>query len=929
MTASQPTGPGERRGVEVRSVDGDGSERLGHDLDWLMTCFAEVLAEVGHADLVGRLPFVGAGAQRDDDILSAADRFAQASSIAFNLLNLAEESSAAQARRDRETELGPSHERGLWGQILHDLRSRGIPDREIAGTLRDIAVEPVLTAHPTEAKRATVLEHYRELYLLLVRHGQSGWTPLEQRAIRDDVKTMLELLWRTGDIFLDKPDVPSELRNVIYYLRRVFPAVLRELDRRLEAVLEESGVVSTLPAGDRYLPRLAFGTWVGGDRDGHPLVTAGVTHDALHELRVNALSLLRDELTTLVTRLSLSDQLQAPPPEFLAQVNAIAEQLGESGRWAIERNPHEPWRQFVNLMLLRLPDAGHDHAYRRASDLEHDLRTLHVALTAVGADRIAAADVGPIRRLLQTFGFHLATLDVRQNSAFHDRAVAQLLHAGDIDDHDFPSWDERRRLDFLDRELRSPRPFTRADTVLGPEAAAVISCYRVLRDHLRRYGPDGVGALIVSMTRSLSDLLVVHLFAREVGLLHDTPEGPACPLAVVPLFETIGDLESAPAVLEAALEHPVIRRGLVAQRLVSGGTEYVQQVMIGYSDSNKDGGICASLWNVYRAQNALARVGRQHGVRTRFFHGRGGTISRGAGPTGRFIRSLPPDALAGDLRLTEQGETISQKYANRGTAVYNLELLLAGVAGATIRGRHATVERHPLEPVLEQLAARSHRAYTDLLATPGFIEFFSQATPIDAIEASRIGSRPARRAGRRSLEDLRAIPWVFSWSQSRFYLSGWYGAGRGLDAIRAEDPDAWNHLLHGYRDWPPLHYLISNVATSILTADPEIMTAYATLVEDDATRERVLGLVRDEYERTRALLNDIYGGPLAERRPQISHSLALRQAGLRRLHTQQIALLHRWRSQRSAGEGSGEAEETLLQLLLTINAIASGLRTTG
>jgi phosphoenolpyruvate carboxylase len=346
--------------------------------------------------------------------------------------------------------------------------------------------------------------------------------------------------------------------------------------------------------------------------------------------------------------------------------------------------------------------------------------------------------------------------------------------------------------------------------------------------------------------------------------------------------------------------------------------------MVGYSDSNKDGGIVASLWNLYRTQDELADVGRDHNVRIRFFHGRGGTISRGAGPTHRFINALPHSSLGGDLRLTEQGETIAQKYANRLNAAYNLELLTAGTTGATCRHRHTENETHPLESTMDTLAKKSRNAYEALLHTDGFVAFFRQATPIDAIEASRIGSRPARRTGQQTLADLRAIPWVFSWSQARFYLSGWYGTGTALEWLRTEHPSTFETVKEQNFVWSPLHYVISNAATSLATADPEIMRAYADLVEDEGLRNRIMMKIEDEYDRTRRMIEHIYSGPLAEQRPNVQHFLDLRQQGLKTLHHQQIELLQEWRDHQNGGE-----EEVLPTLLMTVNAIANGLGTTG
>ncbi len=476
----------------------------------------------------------------------------------------------------------------------------------------------------------------------------------------------------------------------------------------------------------------------------------------------------------------------------------------------------------------------------------------------------------------------------------------------------------------MNRELTSPRPFTRSGIALGPEADAVLSCYRVVANHLQQIGQAGLGALIVSMTRSLSDLLVVYLLAREAGLVMSTDEGLVCQLPIVPLFETIDDLQNAPEILGQFLAHPLTQRSLAYQKEARGLNERVQQVMIGYSDSNKDGGIFSSLWGLYRAQEALTSVGQNHDIRVRFFHGRGGTISRGAGPTHRFINALPHASLHGDLRMTEQGETIAQKYANRLNAAYNLELLLATVTGATLRHQHHEKESNPLESVMDQLAIKSREAYEELLHSDGFVTFFRQATPIDAIESSQIGSRPARRTGKQTLADLRAIPWVFSWGQARFYLSGWYGVGTALAWLLDEDEALFQAVREQNFTWSPLHYIISNAATSIATAEPEMMRAYASLVEDNALRERMMTLIEAEYTRTRQLLEKIYDGPLSDRRPNVNQMLTMRQPGLRVLHHQQINLLKQWRTGSDANK-----EEILPQLLLTVNAIASGLRTTG
>lgn len=913
------------------------SAAFSHDLDktesdfrFLLKCFCEVLTETGEAPLAQAL---AAGPEAPQPAVPPG-ALAQAQSVVFQLLNLAEENAAAQYRRRLEREVDAKPQTGLWLEVLRRLKAVGFSGETVAAALPQMHIEPVLTAHPTEAKRATVLACHREIYVLLVKLENPMWTPLEARAIRDEIKSALERIWRAGEILIEKPDVGAELRTIIHYLRNVFPNALPVLDRRLRAAWEEAGFDPALLRDPAALPRVSFGDWVGGDRDGHPLVTAQTTAATLQELRRNALGLLREQIATLAARLSLSARLQAVPGPLAERVSKLAQILGEAGAQALRRNPGEPWRQMANLILARLPEIASASsastgalAYASPAELAEDLAFLGASLTAAGAHRLAEMEVEPVIRSVHTFGFHLATLDVRQNSRFHDLSVAGLLAAAGMDGADFPDWPEARRMEFLNAELTSPRPFTHAQAALAPEAATTLGCHRVLAAHLRECGPDGLGALIVSMTRSVSDLLVVYLLAREAGLAHLTPEGLVCQLPVVPLFETIEDLDRSAAILGAFLDHPMTRRSLEHQRVRGGASQPVQQVMIGYSDSNKDGGILASHWHLYRAQEALAAAGRERGVRVRFFHGRGGTISRGAGPTHRFLSALPHGALGGDLRMTEQGETIAQKYANQITAVYNLELLQAGVTGATLAQGRADAAPSPFEPLMDRLAAASRRAYDALVNAEDFITFFSQATPIDVIEASRIGSRPSRRSGRRSLADLRAIPWVFSWSQARFYLSGWYGVGSALEELLEKDPAAFEQVQQAAASWPPLRYLITNVSTSLLTADLEVMAQYAALVREPAVRDRIFSMIQAEHHRTTAMVERIFGSALADRRARLSRVLGLRQEGLAKLHRRQVELLTQWRASRESG--SPDAEELLIQLFVTVNAIAGGLRTTG
>jgi len=910
-------------------------DKASLDFQYLLDCFTEVLQELGQEALSRHL----LGDSRAPIAeFNRAERAIQAWSIVFQLLNMAEENSAAQYRRRLESNEGVEALSGLWGEALRHLKSLGVTEAEIAAELPEIEVEPTLTAHPTEAKRRTVLEQHRELYLLLVKRENRMWTPAERDKIRADIKLVLERLWRTGEILFEKPEVSSERQNVLHYLHSIFPDVLPILDNRLEKAWSVAGFDPATTADPRNLPRISFGSWVGGDRDGHPLVTAETTQQTLREMRSHALRLVRCKLEQLASMLSLSGRFQSPSGAMEERMESMRHRLGGEGTLAFERNLHEPWRQFVNLMIKALPGEAETHpdgtaesgrySYRRHTELLSDLELMMSSLSAIDARNIALGDVAPVYRIVQTFGFHLGRLDIRQNSRFHDLALSQLMTAACLDGKGFLEWSEEARLKFLNSELLSPRPFTHPDMHAGPEAETVLACYRVLFDHYRQFGPDGIGSLIVSMTRNLSDLLVIYLFAREVGLMTPHGDGDACPIPVVPLFETIDDLERSHEILERFLAHPVTRRSIALQQELHGRRKPVQQVMVGYSDSNKDGGIVASLWSLYRAEERLIEAGRKHGVDILFFHGRGGSISRGAGPTHRFIRAQPHGSLDAGLRVTEQGETIAQKYANRISAAYNLELFLAGVAEARLDHRKEGYRPHPNEQAMDLLARSSNKAYRKLIETDGLLDFFRQATPIDIIESSRIGSRPSRRTGRQSLEDLRAIPWVFSWNQARFAISGWYGAGTALEELRATDPEIFEVMRKSDFSWAPFHYIINNIATSILSVDPWIMEQYAALVEDRNIRENLLGMIQAEYLRTMRLLDLLYGGPLREKHFNVARFIETRQEGLGKLHRLQIDLLKSWRSAKASGDEQ-QSEALLPELLLTVNAISGGLRTTG
>jgi phosphoenolpyruvate carboxylase len=904
------------------------------DLEFLLECLKEVLLENREEKLIPAIPWINKNVQIPPDI--SATPLLHLYSIVFQLLNLVEVNGAVQARRNKEDAEGTAAINGMWGSNLKMLTAAGITEKQIREGLQGVIVQPVLTAHPTEARRPVVLAEYRHLYLLLVQRENSMYTRRELGSIREDIKHSLHRLWRIDDVFLEKPDVRSELASIIHYLVNVFPLTLPLIDKNFSKAWEEAGFDTRELKSSRILPGIRFGNWVGGDRDGHPLVTDSITAYTLNQLRINAFSLIRENLGALSLRLSFYSDYAGVSEKLKKRIYAISAELGDCGADIQERYNLEIYRQYVNLLMEKLPVEPVTNratvlneckgCYVHAAELVNDLEILSEALTEAGAGVIASADVRDSIRLVQTFGFHLAQLDIRQNSSFYEKALEQLLSGTGMRDSSYTTWNEEKRLRFLLEEMQTNRPFSREAEVTGSEAEAVNRTFRVVQNHSSRYGIQGIGSLIVSMTRHESDLLMLFLLAREAGLTQRTQNGFLCTLPIVPLFETINDLEQSPVIMDKYFSLPAVRATLIYQQQQNGWKTPLQEVMIGYSDSNKDGGILSSAWHLYKAQKELIGIGKKHGIQIRFFHGKGGSISRGAGPVHWFLRSLPAGSVGGNLRITEQGESIERKYANRTNAAYNLELLVSSAASLHIFQTYSQHDDRETAGILERMAQISFRKYRELIEDPDFFKFFRAATPIDAIEASKIGSRPSRRTGQNSLEDLRAIPWVFSWNLSRFHITSWYGVGTTLTALKKDEPLLFAKLRELIKTDNLVRYILTNVDTSLAATDEDIIRLYASLFADENKRTRILQLIFDELQRTRETMAEITRRPMEERRTNHYYSTLLRAEALKFLHEKQVEMLKEWRS----APGNEENNNALqLNLLKSINAIANAMGNTG
>ena len=853
-------------------------------------------------------------------------RAIQAQGTWFQLLSIAEQNAAMRQRRRAEVERGPEQLRGTFAHVVSAAAAQGVSADEMRALVARLRVRPVITAHPTEAKRVTVLEKHRRIYRRLVELEAPRWTPRERSDLINAVRTEIELLWLTGELRLEKPTVAQELAWGLYFVTENLFDVVPDLVDKLERALRQA-----YPEGQFQVPSFfQFGSWIGGDRDGNPFVTNEVTRRTVYDNRVASLRRYRQRLGELLRALSATERAARISLEFR---EALARQVDQSGagEHIAARNPGEVFRQYVACMLRRLdatltcaehgttaasPGAA---GYRAADELIADLQTLESGLADARAAHAAARLVRPVRREVEAFRFSTFRLDVRENTTRLTAALTALWRARHPGDSQAPAPQSPAWAAWLQGELTRPLrpPADCPPPTLPPEAAETLGMFRLIRELRDELDREAIGTFILSMTHDAADVLGACLLAKEAGLFADAAGTESCTLPIVPLFESVDDLRRAPEIVHDLLQVPLIRRSIRAQ----GG---VYEVMIGYSDSNKDGGFLTSNWELAKAQLKLTRLGRECGVPIACFHGRGGSVSRGGAPTGRAIAAQPAGSIAGRLRITEQGEVVSFKYANRGTAAYQTELLAASVLEHSLKSERedALVPTAEFDEAMEALSGAAHAAYRRLIEHPHLVTYFQAASPLEEIALLNIGSRPTRRFGARTLGDLRAIPWVFAWTQNRHCIPGWYGVGTGLatflDVRGARGAALLGRMFAGCR----LFRLIVDEAEKTLAyVDLDIARAYADLVADPWVRNELASLVADEYHRTVDAVRRLSGeSVLAERFPQFRERLSRRLPTLNQVNHQQIELLRRYR----AGQ-----EDALAGLLLSINCIAAGFGTTG
>jgi phosphoenolpyruvate carboxylase len=859
-------------------------------------------SEIDRTELAGM--FDGIDIRKAIPVIRAFTHFALLANVAEDIHR--------ERRRAVHLEAGEPPQDSSLAATYRKLDSAGLDSATVAGALAGALVSPVITAHPTETRRRTVFDtQHRITELMRLRLRDPGCDI--DRELRRHILT----LWQTALIRLSRLKIQDEIETGLRYYPAAFLEVIPDVNAEVRAALSARWPDASL----LEQPILRPGSWIGGDRDGNPNVTADVVRLATASASYTALEHYFAEITALQEELSMSARLVTVSD----QLSALADQCHEPAR------ADEPYRRALRVIHARLTatateilDSQPEHEldlglarYQTAAELQADLDVVDGSLRGNGSAVLAEDRLARLREAVRVFGFHLCGLDMRQNSDVHEEVVAELLAWAGVHP-DYRSLAEPDRVELLAAELSTRRPLIHHGAELSELARKELDICAAAARAVDVFGAAAVPNYIISMCQSVSDMLEAAILLKEVGLLDTTGSEPYCPVGIVPLFETIDDLQRGSSILEAMLDLPLYR-AVVSARGDS------QEVMLGYSDSNKDGGYLAANWALYRAELDLVASARKTGIRLRLFHGRGGTVGRGGGPSYDAILAQPPGAVAGSLRITEQGEVIAAKYAEPRIAHRNLETLLAATLEATLLDVEGLDEAaEPAYEVLDDLAARAQRAYSELVhETPGFVEYFKASTPVSEIGALNIGSRPTSRKPTTSISDLRAIPWVLAWSQSRVMLPGWYGTGTAFESWIAEGDGRLEVLRDLYRRWPFFATVLSNMAQVLAKSDLGLAARYSELVEDEVLRHRVFDKIVTEHERTIRMHKLITGhDDLLADNPALARSVFNRFPYLEPLNHLQVELLRRYRA--------GDTDELVQRgILLTMSGLATALRNSG
>ncbi|MFB9331160.1 phosphoenolpyruvate carboxylase [Paenibacillus aurantiacus] len=847
----------------------------------------------------------------------------RAFAIYFQLVNIAEQNHRVRRKRDYERSAGETVQPGSIESAIQVLKEQGIAIEDVKAMLGEISLELVMTAHPTEATRRAVLDIHQRIAHDMMELDNPSLTYREREKLREKLMNEVLTLWQTDELRGRKPTVIDEVRNGMYFfdetLFEVLPNVYEELERCL---------AKYYPGESWHVPTyLRFGSWIGGDRDGNPSVTAKVTWETLTLQRGLVLKKYEELLKDLMGLLSFSTNLVEVADELVESIKRDREVV-ELHNVDIWRNDNEPYRIKLGYMLEKLANSQNNGAkeqrYNGPDELLADLLVIDRSLRHHYANYVADTHIRKIIRQVELFGFYLAALDVRQHSKEHENAMAEILkHMSIVDDYAALSEDEK--IELLYKLLTDPRPLTSPHFEYSESTRECLDVYHTIYRAQQEFGRNCINSYLISMTQGASDMLEVMVFAKEVGLFRIEAGGKVrSTIQSVPLFETIDDLHAAPGIMETLFNLPVYRQAVEA----NGN---LHEIMLGYSDSNKDGGAVTANWELRVALNTITNTAKKHNVKLKFFHGRGGALGRGGMPLNRSILAQPPHTIGGGIKITEQGEVLSSRYSMQGIAYRSLEQATWALITAARLAKYPEQQVADVaewDEISKGISEAAQTKYQDLIfRDPDFMTFFKESTPLPEVGELNIGSRPSKRKNSDRFEDLRAIPWVFAWTQSRYLLPAWYAAGTALEGYVQGNADRLDTLRTMYAKFPFFTSLIDNLQMALAKADLNIAKEYAGMIKDDQVRGRIFTLIAEEYTRTSSLILEITGqSEILDNVPVIQESIRLRNPYVDPLSYMQVQLLTELRELRDKGE---DAPELLREVLLTINGIAAGLRNTG
>ena len=834
----------------------------------------------------------------------------RAFAVYFHLVNIAEQNHRIRRRREYQFQEDSGKQPGSLEHAVASLKENGVSSEVIQQLLKTLSLELIITAHPTEATRRSVLEIHKRIAGLLHSLDQPIHTERERAELEDRLFNEVVILWQTDELRDRKPTVMDEVANGLYYFDETLFEVLPQIHQELELCLSKN-----YPGQEWHVPNfLRFGSWIGGDRDGNPNVTPEITWKTLTKQRALALRKYRESLKVLRKRLSQSTKRVAVSDELLASVQEETPLLSKGERWQVE---HEIYRCKLTIMLKKL-DQQQAICYRSSDQLLQDLKMIQQSVLLHHPKGYELKSLQKLIRQVELFGFHLATLDIRNHSGEHEAAIKEIFHSVNLAE-DYSSLTEEEKMKLLQDVLQDPRPLVSFKENYSKETQDVLDVFHLIRRAHKEFGTRSIEVYLISMTQSASDLLEVMVLAKEAGIYRLHPDGRIeSRLNVAPLLETIDDLVAGPKIMEQLFQLDFYQKHLSEQN-------NLQEIMLGYSDGSKDGGTLTANWKLYKAQQEIHDMAKHYNVRLKFFHGRGGSLGRGGGPLNRSLLSQPAETLGDGVKITEQGEVLSSRYGLYDIAYRSLEqaasTLITAAAHVSTEAEQSNIRTGEWEKEMDEISSVSLSKYQELVfKDPDFLTYFKEATPLPELGALNIGSRPMSRKGSERFEDLRAIPWVFAWTQSRQLLPAWYAAGTGLSEGNLDN------LKQMYKKWPFFRSTIDNLQMALLKADLMAAREYLAMVENKHAAERIFNDIETEYVQTKKALLAITGqNELMDHIPNIQESVRLRNPYVDPLSFLQVDVISKLRKT----DEESDAGELLSEVLLTINGIAAGLRNTG